>query len=409
MTTEFIETLIVGGGQSGLAMSHMLSKRGRPHLVLERHRIAERWRSERWDSLRHLGPQWSTRLPDFPLPHDDPDGFATARQTVSFLEAYADLIAAPVRTGVEVTALRRGTGHGFTAETPSGVFEADNVVVATGPFQRPVVPDLLPEGSGIFQVHASGYRNPEQLPPGAVLVVGGGTSGAQIAEELRRGGRQVFLSIGRHNRSPRRYRGKDYMWWLAELGLEDVITEGRALPPPHGSTITGAYGGYTIDFRRFAADGMVLLGRAGTMTDGVMSFDADLPQRLSEGDTRYTSFLDLVDAHVARAGLDLPDDPDARIMMPDTPELANPPRFLDFREKNINAVVWATGYRLDFSWIDGPVFDADGAPIHRSGITGMPGLYFLGLRNLHSRKSSFLHGVGDDAARLADHIVARAG
>ena len=213
MPIEHVETLIVGGGQAGLAMSHMLSQRGCPHLVLERGRLAERWRTERWDGLRFQFPNWSVRLPDFPFRHADPNAFATSREIVTFLTAYADFIAAPIRCGVTVTALRRRDGApGFVAGTSHGSIEAANVVVATGPYQQSVVPASLPD-TGFFQMHASRYRNPDQLPPGAVLVVGSGASGAQITEELIRAGHRVYLSVGRHRRMPRRYRGRDLIWW----------------------------------------------------------------------------------------------------------------------------------------------------------------------------------------------------
>src|SRR3954471_116489 len=203
MPVQRVETLIVGGGQAGLAMSHMLTQRGCAHLVLERNRIAERWRTERWDGLRFQFPNWSVKLPDFPFPHADPDGFCTSAEIVDFLTAYAEFIAAPVRCGVAVTRLRRGSGaSGFVAETSDGVLEAANVVVATGPYQRPVMPALLKDAPGLFQVHASKYRAPDQLPSGAALVVGSGASGAQIVEELLRAGRRVYLSVGHHRRMP---------------------------------------------------------------------------------------------------------------------------------------------------------------------------------------------------------------
>src|SRR6201996_2696983 len=210
MPTETVETLVIGGGQAGLTMSHRLKQRGLPHLVLERHRIAERWRSERWDGISFQFPNWSIKLPDFPFPHQNPDGFATTREITAFIDAYAAFVAPPIRCGVTVTKLRRGDNARFIAETSDGAIEADNVVVATGPYQRALMPDLLRDHA-IFQLHASRYRNPEQLPEGAVLVVGAGASGAQIAEELRRAGRHVYLSVGRHTRLPRRYRGRDLM------------------------------------------------------------------------------------------------------------------------------------------------------------------------------------------------------
>ncbi len=406
MPIEHVQTLVIGGGQAGLAMSHMLGRRGCPHLVLERNRIAERWRTERWDGLRFQFPNWSIRLPEFPFPHADPDGFATTGEILDFIRAYADFVAPPIRCGVAVTALRRRDGTpGFVADTSDGPIEAANVVVATGPYQRPVIP-ALSQDIGVMQVHASRYGAPELLPPGAVLVVGSGASGAQIAEELFRAGRRVYLCVGRHRRMPRRYRGRDIIWWLSTLGLDQTPVEKRG---PEGPLplITGAYGGHTIDFRTFAAQGMTLLGRIEAVRDGMIDLAADLASSLACGDAAYAAFLDMVDAHIERHRLDMPDDPAARIVPPDPPCLVEPLRRLDLHAAGVGAVIWATGYDLDFGWIDVPVLDARGAPVHRQGITEVPGLFFLGLQWLSTMSSSFLSGVGDDAARLADHIAAR--
>jgi putative flavoprotein involved in K+ transport len=407
MPFERIKTLVIGGGQAGLVMSHMLRQRGCPHLVLERHRIAERWRTERWDGLRFQFPNWSVRLPDFPLAHADPDAFASAGEITNFIEAYAALVAPPIRCGVPVTALRHGaSGSGFVAETPDGSIEAANVVVATGPYQRPVIPDLLTAEAGIFQVHSSRYRNPGQLPPGAVLVVGSGASGAQITEELFRVGRRVYLSVGRHRRLPRRYRGRDLIWWLIAMGLDQTPTEQRG-PDRSLPLITGAFGGNTIDFRQFASLGVTLLGRLQAVHRSAMDFAPDLAESLAYGDASYAGFLDLMDAHVERHGLTMPEDPSARAVLPAPHCLAEPILRLDPRAAGIAAVVWATGYDFDFGWIDIPVLDARGGPVHRCGITGIPGMYFLGLQWLSRLNSSLLSGVGDDAALLADHIAAR--
>jgi putative flavoprotein involved in K+ transport len=403
---ETIETLVIGGGQAGLVMSHRLKQRGLPHLVLERQRIAERWRSERWDGLNFQFPNWSVRLPDFAFPHTDPDAFATTREIVDFIEAYAAFVAPPIRCGVEVKRLRRRDGAaGFIAETSDGVIEAANVVVATGPYQRALVPDLLAEHA-VFQVHASRYRNPEKLPAGAVLVVGSGASGAQIAEELHRAGRRVLLSVGRHTRLPRRYRGHDLVWWLSEIGIDRTTTEQRG-PSRLLPVISGAYGGHTIDFRRFAAAGMMLLGRVQAMRDGTIGIAADLADSLANGDAVYAGFLDVVDARVKARGMDLPEDPAARVVLPEPPCVTKPLRRLDLAAERVGAVIWATGYGVDFGWIELPVLDAQGEAVHRRGITAVPGLYFLGLQWLSKMKSSFLSGVGDDAAVLADHITAR--
>jgi putative flavoprotein involved in K+ transport len=408
MTRERVETLIIGGGQAGLAMSHMLSQHGCRHLVLERGRIAERWRTERWDGLRFQFPNWSVKLPAFSLSHADPDAFATSRDIVDFLTAYADFIAAPIRCGVTVRSLRAATGSSaFLADTSDGTFEAANVVVATGPYQQPVVPGLLQDNTELFQVHASKYQNPDQLPAGAVLIVGSGASGAQIAEELLEAGRRVFLSVGRHRRMPRRYRGRDLIWWLAALGLDQTPVEKRG-PDKALPLITGAYGGHTIDFREFAERGIVLLGHLRGARDTQLDFAPDLMESLMSGDAAYAAFLDAVDAHVRRLGMDVPEELGARAARPDPACVQNPLRCLDLRASDVKSVIWATGYRCDFSWIDLPVLNDSGEPVHHGGICDVPGLYFIGLPWLSKMNSSFLAGVGDDAARLADRIAAQA-
>src|SRR4051812_45096154 len=407
MPDETVETLVIGGGQAGLVMSHRLKQRALSHLVLERARIAERWRSERWDGLKFQFPNWSVRLPEFSFPHGEPDAFADTAAIVDFIDAYAAFVAPPIRCGVEVTRLsRRGGGSGFIAETPGGAIEAQNVVVATGPYQRPLIPDLLRDDA-VFQVHASGYRNPDQLPPGAVLVVGSGASGAQITEELFRAGRRVYLSVGRHTRLPRRYRGRDLIWWLSAMGLDQTPTEMRG-PDRSNPLITGAFGGDTIDFRRFAAEGVTLLGRMQAADQGLVTLAADLSKRLAHGDASHAAFLEMADAHVRRHGLDMAEDTLARAVLADPPCLIEPLRRLDLRAADINTVVWATGYAFEFGWINVPVLNTRGEPVHRQGITDLPGMYFLGLPWLANLNSSLLSGVGADAARLADHIAARA-
>jgi len=401
---EYVETLVIGGGQAGLAMSHMLSQRGCPHLVLERHGIGERWRTERWKGLCFQFPNWSVRLPDFPFRHAHPDGFASADEILRFIRAYAGFIAVPIRCGVTVTSLRRmEDGRGFVAQTSERPIEAANVVVATGPYQRAALPCFAADIE-LPQVHASRYGEPSRLPPGAVLVVGSGASGAQIAEELSRSGRRVYLSVGHHRRMPRRYRGRDLIWWLGALGLDQTPVERRG-PPEALPLITGAYGGHTIDFRRFAAHGISLLGRIAGVDAGTIEIAPDLGKNLDAGDTAHANFLNRVDAHIKDHGLTMPQDPTARLRLPDPPCIATPIRGLDLQAAGISAVIWATGYGIDFSWIELPVLDAAGLPIHRHGIAALPGLYFLGLQWLSKMNSSFLSGVGDDAARLADHIV----
>jgi putative flavoprotein involved in K+ transport len=407
VSVEKVETLIVGGGQAGLAMSEQLSKRGLSHLVVERHRIAERWRSERWDGLHANGPAWHDRLPGLTIAGVDPDGFAARDQMVDYFVTYAGRIAAPVRCGVAVTALDKNpAGTGFRIETSAGTIEANNVVAATGPFQCPIIPAVVPPEAGIVQMHSNAYRNPEQLPPGAVLVVGAGSSGAQIADEVARAGRLVYLSVGRHERPPRRYRGRDFCWWLGVLGLWDA-TRPDASVKHVTIAVSGAYGGRTIDFRRLAAAGVILLGRTEAFADGAMQIAPDLSSNLAHGDASYLSILDAADAYVAREGLDLPEEPASRAVEADPRCVTDPIRQLNLREAGIGAIVWATGYALDFGWLKIDCFDQRGAPVHQRGVSEVPGLYFLGLSWLSRRASSFIFGVERDAAHLAEHIAAR--
>lgn len=405
MPVERIETLIIGAGQAGLAMSEQLSRRGLPHCLVERGRIAERWHSERWDGLHSNGPAWHDRLPALPIAGTGADDFATRDQLTAYFAAYAAHIAAPVRCGVAVTSLRR-SADGFHARTSNGAIAAGSVVVATGPFQRPVVPTLVPEGGGIAQLHSSAYRNPAALGPGAVLVVGAGSSGSQIADELRRAGRRVYLSVGRHGRPPRRYRGRDCSWWMDVLGTWAVPA--RPAGDKHVTiAVSGAYGGRTVDFRRLAADGVTLLGRAVSFDDGAMRFADGLAADLAEGDASLLAFLDAADAYAAREGLDLPEEPAARHVAANPDCVTSPVRELDLREAGITQIIWATGYELDHGWLEVDAFDARGAVVHDRGVTQVPGLYFIGLSWLSCRASSFIFGAAHDAAYLGDVIAAR--
>ena len=387
-----IDTVVIGGGQAGLTMSHALSLRGRPHVVLERARIAERWRSERWDSLRFQFPNWAMRLPGFGYTGDAPDVYAHRDEVVGFIEAYAASIEAPVRSGVEVRALRPG----FELDTSEGTIRCANVVIATGPYQQPVIPDAASGLGDIAQLSASAYRNPNQLPLGSVLVVGSGASGCQIAEELLQSGRDVYLSVGAHRRVPRRYRGKDIIWWINALGMDDRVAderESRKAP----LVISGANGGHTVDLRRYASEGVHLLGRVQDARDGVLSLSTDLAEMLATGDAAYAGFVQAADAH---AGTSMPEDQP----VPAFPESPAPPATLDIAASGIRSVIWATGYRYDFGWVGLDVFGPDRRPLHTRGATHVPGAYFLGLPLLHRVKSSFLSGVGDDAAWIAEHI-----
>ncbi|MBC7151529.1 MAG: NAD(P)-binding domain-containing protein [Rhizobium sp.] len=407
MTVEKVDTLVIGGGQAGLAASEHLTNNGVAHLVIERKRIAERWRSERWDTLVANGPAWHDRFPNMTFDMD-PDGFASKDSIVSYFEAYAKQIDAPIRCGVEVTALsRKPDGSGFIAETSEGVIEARNVVAATGPFQKPVIPPVVPADSGITQIHSASYRNPAQLPEGGVLVIGAGSSGVQIADELARVGRKVYLAVGPHNRPPRSYRGKDFVWWLGALGLWNIET-----PDPSTEHVTiavsGARGGHTVDFRDLAAQGITLVGRAESYANGTMHFASDLAQNIAAGDADYLSVLASADAHIEREGLDFPEEPGARTIGPEPDCVKNPILELDLAKAGITTIIWATGYALDFGWLQFDVMDERGRPAHQRGVSKVPGFYFLGLAWLSRRASPFIWGVWHDAKYIAEQIAAKA-
>jgi putative flavoprotein involved in K+ transport len=400
---ETIHTLVIGGGQAGVATSAHLQKHGVPHIVLERARIAERWRSERWDSLVANGPAWHDRFPEaeFAL---DPEVFAPKEDVAAYFETFATTRNLPIRTGVAVTQLERH-GDGFRATTATGVIEAANVVVATGPFQKPVVPTVVTD-PGITQLHSNAYRNPQALPKGAVLVVGAGSSGAQIAEELVRAGRRVFISVGSHDRPPRRYRGQDFVWWLGRLGKWDMKA-----PTPGTEHVTiavsGAYGGHTMDFRRLAGLGVTLLGRAGAYRDGLLQIAPDLATNIENGDRNFLSVLDEADAYAHAHRLDLPEEPEARHFLPLPDSVTDPILTLDLQAEGITSIIWATGFQLDFGWIGIDTFRDDGRPRHSEGVSEVPGLYFVGLPWLSCRGSAFIWGAWRDAERLAVHIAAR--
>jgi len=405
VTVEKIDTLVIGAGQAGVAMSEHLSNLDVPHLVLERHRIAERWRSERWDSLVANGPAWHDRFPSMEFDDVDQDAFAPKERIADYFEAYANKFNAPIRTGVEVKNVERNADRpGFTIETSEGVIEANRVVAATGPFQRPAIPPIAPKDENITQIHSAEYRNPQQLPEGAVLVVGAGSSGVQIADELQRAGKQVYLSVGPHDRPPRAYRNRDFVWWLGVLGEWDA----EAMKPgtEHVTiAVSGAHGGHTIDFRALGHQGITLVGRTASFNDGVVTFESDLAENIARGDENYLALLDAADAYIERNGLDLPEEPEARNTLSDPECVSNSILELNLAEAGITSIVWATGFTVDYSWLNVNAFDENGKPQHQRGVSTEPGVYFVGLPWLSRRGSTFIWGVWHDAKHIADHIA----
>lgn len=405
------DTVVVGGGHAGLAMSWCLTQEGVDHVVLERGAVGQRWRDERWDSLTLLTPNWATRLPGFPYDGDAPDGFDTRDAYLAYLERYARSFCAPVRTGTTVTRVTPAAGGGLAIDTSRGRIDARNVVAATGPFHEPVIPAAGRDvPAGLVQLHSKAYRHPDQLPDGPVLVVGGGNSGLQIVMDLLAAGRAVYVSVGRLRCLPRRYRGRDAIGWLADLGALDLCAAEappavQALPPP---LLSGVGGGADLNLRHMAGRGAVFLGRFQGVRAGRLQFSGDLAATLQAAAASYREFRARVDRHVAAHGLDAPSDPmpcdDADLI----PDATGAPVSLDPEAAGLRSVVWATGFRVAYDWIDAPVFDrTSGAPIHEGGVSPVPGLYFLGLRWLTKYKSFFIYGVGEDARRLAAHIAAR--
>ena len=405
MASEQFEVIVVGAGQAGVAMSEHLTKAGISHVVLERERIAERWRSERWDSLVANGPAWHDRFPGLEFEGYDPDAFVPKDDVAAYFEAYAKKFNAPIRTGIEVTSVTKDpAGAGFKVFTSDGELQAKYVVAATGPFQKPAIPPVVPANANINQLHSSDYHNPGQLPEGNVLVVGAGSSGVQIAADLRKSGRGVYLSVGEHDRPPRRYRGRDNVWWLGVLGRWDMAT------PTAGAehvtiAVSGFDGGKTVDFRDLANNGITLLGLTTSFESGVLKFADDLERNIARGDANYLSVLTEADEFIAQNNLDLPLELEAHNLGPMPEAALNPIREIDLAAAGITTILWATGYSVDYGWLQVPDALTDsGKPAHQRGVSNASGIYFLGQPWLSRRGSAFIWGVWHDAKFLADQI-----
>ena len=404
---EHHDTVIVGGGQAGLAMSAVLRQRGREHVVLERRCIGERWRTERWDSLRFQFPNWSLQLPGYTYTGADPDGFAHYRQILRIIEAYAVSTGAPVREHTEVVSLGEdGDGTGFVVSLADGSLHARRVVVATGPFQRALIPQLSQDVSpSVLQTDPTRYRCPGDLPSGAVLVVGSGASGCQIADELLHAGRMVYLSVSRHRRAPRRLRGRDVYWWLDKMGrFAQPIDSfpGRQWPP--STVVTGVNGGYDFNVRQLAAGGVRVVGRVVGASGDRLAIEANANRILDEADKAYADFLSAArEFALTRVQEELAEEQPAEPTR--LPAAINEVDSLNLAGENVNTIIWATGYGYDFDWVKVPVFDERGRPAQQRGITQRPGLCFLGLHWMQTFKSGLFSGVGADAEYLAEHMA----
>lgn len=408
-----VDTLVIGGGQAGLATSRCLTDRGIDHVVIERGRVAERWRSERWDSLRLLTPNWQSRLPGFRYEGDDPDGYMRMPDVIDYFERYARSFDAPVQSGVTVRSVARA-GRRFRVATDDGEWHARSVVIATGysdvPFVPPMARTLHPD---IVQMTPSRYRRPGQLPPGGVLVVGASASGVQLADEIRASGRPVTIAVGHHTRLPRRHRGRDILWWLDRMGLFDAtasdvfdIDSSRAQP---SLQLVGRPDHATLDLGILAARGVRVVGRLQGIDGRRVSLADDLVATTAAADAKWAVLMARIDAHVAALvgarGLAREAGDDDRFV-PLWPRFTSAPTSVDMRTEGITSVVWATGFRRAYPWLRVPVLDAHGELRHEGGVTPVPGLYAIGLSFQRRRKSAFIDGVGDDAREITEHLAA---
>jgi len=406
--TETVDTLVVGGGQAGLAVSYHLMQQGRPHVVLEQAAQAgEAWRNHRWDSFTFVTPNWMIQLPGAAYAGPDPDGYLPRDEIVTYFEQYVQRFRLPVRYETRVTRVEPQNG-GYRVTTGQGLYQAAQVVMATGSFQHARIPPAaarLP--SSLLQLHSGQYRNPHALPPGAVLIVGSGQSGCQIAEELYQSGRKVYLSIGRVGRLPRRYRGKDITWWLNRIGFFDRTVD--QLPSPQAKfagnpQFSGKDGGHTLNLHQFARDGVTLLGRLHDANGDWLQFAQDVRDCLAKVDKHEKDTLKTIDDYIEKAGLGTPSDSVPQLRDGYETEVLTE---LNLKPAGITSVIWANGYSFDYSLVRLPIFDDDGYPAQRRGVTAFPGLYFVGLSWLHKFKSPLLFGVGEDAAYLVSEIAAR--
>jgi putative flavoprotein involved in K+ transport len=405
MNVTEIPVAIVGGGQAGLSLSYFLRESGVEHLVFEKNAAMHAWKTQRWDTFCLVTPNWQCQLPGHPYAGDDPEGFMVREEIIAYLEDFRKKVGAPLREGVAVRKITQRSDGRFDILASDGAYVADQVVAASGGYDTPIIPALarkLPDT--ILQLHSQQYRNPQSLPAGAVLVVGAGQSGAQIAEDLHLAGRQVHLAVGGAPRCARFYRGRDVVRWLAEMGYYDIAVEKHPLKEGVRDNtnhyVTGRDGGRDIDLRRFASEGMKLYGALEDADGARLKFGSGLAAALDEADRVYNGINAAIDKFIADNAIDAP--PLSTYQPVWRP--GGPVASLDLADSGIGAIVWCIGFRPDFSWIGAPVFDASGQPRHRRGVTDVPGFYFLGLPWLHSWGSGRFSGIARDAGHVAEAI-----
>jgi putative flavoprotein involved in K+ transport len=402
-----ITTVVIGAGHAGLAMSRCLTERSIDHVLLERGEVANSWRTERWDSLRLLTPNWQSRLPGFGYEGTDPDGFRTMPETVDFITRYARAIAAPVETRTTVTAVRANS-EGYSVTTERGVWDCRTVVLAAGACNVAVVPSLASAvPSSIATLTPIEYRNPDQLEPGGVLVVGASATGIQLADEIHRSGRPVTLAVGEHVRVPRTYRGRDIQWWMDAAGVlnerydeVDDIVRARSLP---SLQLIGSLERTTLDLNALTKMGVKLVGRLAGINDGKIQFSGSLRNQCALADLKLARLLDTIDEWAASNGLD--GEVDRPHRFEPTRVEVSPPLGMDLASGEIKTILWATGFRPDYSWLDLPIFDRKRQIRHDGGVVPLPGIYLMGMPFLRRRKSSLIDGAGDDARDLSEHLV----
>lgn len=403
-----VPVVIVGGGQAGLSISYYLKRKGIAHVVLEKHRIGHAWRTDRWDTFCLVTPNWQCTLPDFPYTGEDPDGFMLKDEIVAYVEAFARMVDPPIHEGVTVERITRDADGMFRVGSTMGDWTTDQVVMAISGYHMPAIPRVGERFPlTLFQIHSQDYRNPAQIPDGEVLIVGTGQSGCQIAEDLHLAGRKVHVAVGDAPRSPRKYRGKDAIRWLDEMGYYEMTVDthplGTEVRKKANHYFSGRGGGREIDLRQLAAEGMQLYGMLDKVDGDAVTFKRDLAENLDAADKVYLRIRKMIDDYIAKARIEAP-----------AAEPYSPPwtvteekTHLSLAESNIKAVIWSTGFRADFSMVDIPVFNGSGYPGHHRGVTTVPGLYFIGLGWLWTWGSGRFSGIAEDARHISEHIGTR--